>query len=187
MNPRCLRPARRSSTIAVVAAAAALVSGCGGGDGPSADDALNAFSTFDKAAVASHNNVSPKFDRTDTCINGASPAQWGTCTGAAKTYLRAIEREQVKLKKAYDDAPDYVQKVYGDFYRVHRRANAADHAYANQVLEITRSMKTFDIARANAAIEPLNRAASKSKRLDDRTEKLLEQARDESEDYVRSL
>lgn len=175
------------STITALAMAAALAGGCGGGDGPSADDALNEFSTFDKAAVASHNNVSPKFDRTYKCINGASPAQWGSCTGAAKAYLRALEREQVKLMKLYDDAPDYVQKVYGDYYRVHRRANAADHAYANQVLEITRSMKTFDIARANAAIDPLNRAASKSKRLDNRTEKLLEQARNDSEDYVRSL
>ena len=116
-----------------------------------------------------------------------APPGCGRAPGEAKAYRRAIEREQGKLKKAYDDASDYVEKAYGVYYSVHRRANAADHAYANQVLEITRSMRTFDVARANAAIEPLNRAASKSKRLDDRAEKLLEQARDESEDYVRSL
>jgi hypothetical protein len=173
--------------VVVLVAALALVAGCGGGDGPSQEEALSEFSDFDKAAVRSHNAVTPKFTRTFDCINEAGPAQWGSCTGSAKAYLGAIEREQRKLKRAYEDAPDYVQKVYGDYYRMHRRANAADHTYANQVLEVTRSMKAFDIARAKRALPRMNRAADKSKQLDDRSEKLLEQARSESEDYVRSL
>ena len=186
MSP--LRLSRSSTILTVMVAAAVLVSACGGGgDGPSQDEALKEFSSFDKAAVASHNAVSPKFNRTYDCLNTSGPAQWGTCTGEARTYLRAIEREQRRLKHAYETAPDYVQKTYGDYYSVHRRANAADHAYANQVLEVTRSMKSFDLARAKAALEPMNRAAKKSERLDDRAQKLLDQARSESEDYVRSL
>ena len=176
-----------SGTAIALLCVALFVAGCGGGDGPSADEALNEFNAFDKAAVQSHNAVSPKFERTFNCINETGPAQWGACTGSAKAYLAAIEREQRRLKRAYDAAPDYVQQVYGDYYRVHRRANAADHTYANQVLEITKSMKTQDVARAQRALPRLNRAADKSKRLDARTSRLLDQARAESEDYVRSL
>ena len=176
----------RRSTIALLCVAA-FVAGCGGGDGPSQDEALSEFTAFDKAAVQSHNAVSPKFERTFNCMSEAGPAQLGACTGTAKSYLAAIEREQRRLKRAYDTAPDYVQRVYGDYYRVHRRANAADHTYANQVLEITRSMKTLNVARAERALPRLNRAADKSKQLDARTSKLLDQARAESEDYVRSL
>jgi hypothetical protein len=164
-----------------------LFAGCGGDDGPCADEALSKLTAFDKAAVRSHNAVSPKFARTFNCMHDAGPARWGSCTGFAKAYLAALEREQRKLGNAYERAPDYVRRIYGDYYRVHRRANAADHTYANQVLEVTRSMKTLDIARAKGALPRMNRAADKSKGLDARARRLLAKARAEGEDYVRSL
>ena len=99
----------------------------------------------------------------------------------------AIEREQRRLERAYDDAPDYVQRVYRDFYRMHRRANATDHAYASHVVGLTRASRTLDIPKATSEVAAMNRAADKSKRLDDRTERLLDQAREASEEYVRDL
>jgi hypothetical protein len=177
----------RGATVALLLASAALLAACGGGDGPSADEALKEFSAFDKAAVRSHNAVTPAFNRTYDCLHNSPPPAWGNCAGEAKAYTAAIVREQRRLKKAYQDAPDYAKKIYGDFYRAHRQANVADLAYAKGVLDITRHMKSIDVPGAQDALARMNRAADKSKRLDARTERLLDKARAESEDYVREL
>ena len=188
MTPHTFSRIRIGTAPAVaMLAAAAVAAGCGGGDGPSADDAQSNLNAFDKAAVASHNAVTPKFERTRDCAAGKSYVTLRECIPAAKTYVAALEREQRKLQLAYDKAPDYVRRIYRDFYRAHRMANEADLLYGKAVLEFTRSSKTLDVARGQRAIAALNRAVDRSARLDSRTQRLLRQARDESDVYVKSL
>ena len=168
------------------AALVAAVVGCGGG-GTSAEDALDELRGFDKAAVASHNSVSPKFERTTDCASDKTYVTARQCAPAAKAYVAALRREQRKLESAYTEAPDYVQRIYGDYYKWHRKANDADLRYADAALDFIESSKTLDVADGQRAVATMERVAEEVTRLDTRTQKLLQKARDASDEYVRSL
>ena len=183
------RKATNSIATVLILAVAIALSACGSSSssGPSADEAQKALRDFDQTAVAGHNAVTPKFDRTLACWRGASLPTVGGCLGPAKAYVAVLNREQRKLVAAYKKAPAYVQRVYGPFYRAESKANKADRQYAAAVLAFTQAARKVDTAAAGRALKRLQAATRLTDRLDSASIRALSRARVRAKKYVDGL